>query len=94
MYKIGFTGEFKNDLKRLKKRSAQNLEILHSFISILQNSGSSGIDRSFRPHKLSGKYSNHWECHVLNDLLLIWFQNDAEKTIILIRTGTHSDLFR
>lgn len=94
MYKIGYSGSFKKDLKTLKKRSTQNLEILRSFIQELQKTGYQGFDRQYKPHKLIGKYSKHWECHVLNDLLIIWLQNDLENTIILVRTGTHSDLFK
>ena len=93
MYKIGYSGTFKKDLKTLKKRSLQNFESLRSFIKELQISGYQNVDRKYKPHKLSGKFSKYCECHVLNDLLIIWIQNDFEKTIILVRTGTHSDLF-
>ncbi len=94
MYKIGYSGSFRKDLKKLKKRSTQNFGILRDFIKDLQITGHQGIDQRYKPHKLIGDYSKHWECHVLNDLLLIWLQNDTEKTIILVRTGTHSDIFR
>ena len=47
-----------------------------------------------RPHKLSGTYDGHWECHVLPDLLVIWEQNeDPEKEIYIIRIGSHAELF-
>jgi len=94
MYKIGYSSSFKKDLKTLKKRSLQNFESLRSFIKKLQTTGYQGIDQKHKPHKLSGNYSSHCECHILNDLLIIWLQNDIEKTIILVRTGTHSDLFK
>jgi addiction module RelE/StbE family toxin len=61
MYKIGYSGNFKKDLKTLKKRSTQNLEILRSFIQELQKTGYQGIDGQYKPHKLSGKYSKHWK---------------------------------
>ena len=32
-----------------------------------------------------------WECHVEPDWLLIW--DEMPDAIILIRSGTHSDLF-
>ena len=44
-----------------------------------------------RNHKLSGKYNDHWECHIEPDLLLI-YQTTTTK-LILARLGTHSDLF-
>ena len=44
-----------------------------------------------RPHRLSGQWSQFWECHIEPDWLLIWDrQGDA---VVLVRTGTHSDLF-
>lgn len=94
MYKIGYSGKFQKDIKLLKKRSFENFEQLRDFIKVLQIKGNKGIHPNHRPHKLSGKYSKHWECHVINDLLLIWKQDDVENTIILIRTGSHADLFK
>jgi mRNA interferase YafQ len=47
----------------------------------------------YKPHVLSGDYSKHWECHIKPDWLLIWKQDEENKEIYLIRTGTHSDLF-
>lgn len=94
MYQLGYSGSFKKDLKLLNKRSSLQFELLRNFIKELQKTGHKGLDRQYEAHKLSGEYSRHWECHVLNDLLLIWLQNDIKKTISLVRTGTHSDLFK
>ena len=32
-----------------------------------------------------------WECHIEPDWLLVWDRED--DTLILVRTGTHTDLF-
>lgn len=93
MYEIGYSGRFKKDLKIIKKRSVANFEELRAFIKELQNYGYQGLKPKHKPHKLSGNFSKHWECHVINDLLLIWLQNESDKKILLVRTGTHSDLF-
>jgi mRNA interferase YafQ len=69
-----------------------NLDLLQKAISHLENSGS--LPPSYKPHVLSGNYKSHWECHVKADWLLIWLQNDREKIITLVATGTHSDLFK
>ena len=34
-----------------------------------------------------------WECHIEPDWLLVWEQNDTELTLLMIETGTHSDIF-
>ena len=49
------------------------------------------LDAKFRDHKLIGNYVGTRECHIEPDWLLIYEDHDDE--LILIRTGTHSDLF-
>ena len=46
-----------------------------------------------KPHKLTGSYRDCWECHIQPDWLLIWQINTKTNTLVLVRTGTHSDLF-
>lgn len=60
-------------------------------IEILEKTGT--LPAKYKPHTLSGNYKNHWECHIKPDWLLIWLQDDDLKELVLIRTGTHSDLF-
>jgi mRNA interferase YafQ len=45
--------------------------------------------------KLEGysKNRNIFECHIKPDWLLIWEQNDTELILLIVDTGTHSDLF-
>jgi mRNA interferase YafQ len=45
----------------------------------------------YRPHRLSGNWNRFWECHIEPDWLLIW--DEDETALILVRTGTHADLF-
>ena len=45
-----------------------------------------------RDHVLVGQYKGTRECHIEPDWLLIYELGEAE--IVLIRTGSHSDLFR
>jgi len=47
----------------------------------------------YRPHKLTGKYQGNWECHIQPDWLLVWEQRDSELILLLIDTGSHSDIF-
>lgn len=93
MYKIHYTGQFKKDLKLIKKRSTNEFDSLRTMVNILEAGGRLLIPSKHKLHILSGNFSKHWECHVLPDLLLIWLQNDSEESIILVRAGSHSDLF-
>lgn len=45
-----------------------------------------------RDHMLGGNWKVHRECHLNPDLLLIYKIPD-EKTLRLVRMGSHSDLF-
>lgn len=46
-------------------------------------------------HALKGNWAGHRECHIGGDFLLAYKRNDTSKseTAILVRTGSHSDLF-
>lgn len=51
------------------------------------------LPAEYRPHKLSGKYQGNWECHIEPDWLLIWQQKDLDLILLMVDTGTHSDIF-
>ena len=61
---------------------------------VLKQLGLTGkLPQKYKLHLLKGNYKGLCECHIEPDWLLIWEQNEIDKEIILIRTGTHSDLF-
>lgn len=89
-YTVDTTGRFERALKRCVKRGL-DVEKLRTCIRLLSESGK--LPSNYRPHKLSGRYAGAWECHIEPDWLLIWEQNDTSLTLLMIDTGTHSDLF-
>ena len=93
MFSLIPTNQFKKDLKILQKRSSKHIALITLFLEVLEQNGAAGIDSKYRPHKLSGNYKDNWEAHIKPDLLIIWFEIIEEKEIILIRIGSHSDLF-
>lgn len=90
MYSIKYSSRFDKSLKRCYKRG-MDIEKLREVISMLERSGS--VPAQYRPHRLSGDYAGCWECHIKPDWLLIWKQNDTELVLLMVDTGTHSDLF-
>jgi mRNA interferase YafQ len=90
MYKLITTNKFEKSLKLCKKRG-YDLTSLQKVLDILQETGSLPI--KYKPHKLTGNYKDCWECHIKPDWLLVWKQNDTELILLLLDTGTHSDLF-
>ena len=90
-YEIKFTSQFKRDLK-LAKRQNKNLEALFEVIDLLADGGT--LEAKYRDHDLSGKYKGTRECHIEPDWLLVYKKNKKELILLLIETGSHSDLFR
>ena len=91
MYLIKTTNTFEADVKRCKKRRYDMLALV-TVIKLLEKDGA--LPKQYKPHKLTGKYKGHWECHIKPDWLLVWQQNDLELILLFTNTGTHSDLFR
>ena len=89
-YTIHYSGRFKKSYKLCKRRGL-NITNLKTVLSLLADTGT--LPAKYRPHILSGKYANIWECHIEPDWLLLWKQNDTELTLLLLDTGTHSDVF-
>ncbi len=82
------TKRFERDLKRARSRG-EDLGKLWPVVDRLLNERS--LEARHRPHRLSGVWSGSWQCHIEPDWLLIWNRN--EDALVLVRTGTHSDLF-
>jgi mRNA interferase YafQ len=90
MYNIKFTGEFKRDMRLCKKRG-YDMELIREAIRILSVDGK--LPKEYLPHQLHGNRKGQWECHIQPNWLLIWEQHDKELILVMLNTGTHSDLF-
>jgi len=88
MRKVTEQAQFRQDLKRQKRRG-KDVEELVATVELLAEIGT--LPAGYRPHKLTGEWKGVWECHIEPDWLLIYDVTDNE--VLLIRTGTHSDLF-
>ena len=54
------------------------------------------LPEKYRNHNLTGNWSGYKECHIELDWLLIYGYetiDGGEAQLLLVRTGTHSDLF-
>lgn len=89
MKKLKLTTQFKKDLKNYKHQQAK-IDALEKVLRKLQNG--ENLPQELRLHRLKGNYTGHMECHVGNDLLLIWHDREQD-IIVLVRFGTHSELF-
>lgn len=90
MLKVKYHNSFKRDFKLIKKRG-KDLSKLKYIINEIMNE--KALDEKYRDHELLGKYKGFRECHIEPDWLLIYRIENEELTLILSRTGAHSDLF-
>lgn len=82
------TSQFKRDANRMKKRG-KNMNKLVEVLRTLANGEE--LTSSYQDHVLIGQYKGSRECHVEPNWLLIY--ELSENDLILIRTGSHPDLF-
>jgi len=87
--KILYTTQFKKDYKRIKKQN-KNPELLKHVIKLLIQENP--LPPYFKDHRLTGVWRNHRDCHIEPDWILIY--RKTEDTLILERTGSHSNLFK
>jgi mRNA interferase YafQ len=75
----------------LCKKRGYDIDLIDKAIEILGETGT--LPPEYKPHQLHGNYDGIWECHIKSDWLMIWQQDDYELTLLLLNTGTHSDIF-
>ena len=49
------------------------------------------LPQRYRDHPLTGDWSDHRDCHIRPDLVLIYRKPDTD-TLQLVRLGSHSEL--
>ena len=89
--KISFTKDYKRDLKRLANQpeillSAEMIDVMHHVLN------GKNLPEKYKDHALSGNWKGFRDCHIKNDLVLIYHVNNEELT--LVRLNTHSEVFR
>ena len=90
MYSIRYSGLFKKQLRLMSKRG-KDLTKINEVVLLLSETGN--LPAKYRPYKLKGDYSGYWEAHINPNWLIVWEVNESVLVLILIATGSHSDLF-
>jgi mRNA interferase YafQ len=90
LFSVVPTNRFKRNLKCISRQN-KNIDELETIVNII--AARDILPPSNRDHTLTGNYSEHRECHIEPDWLLIYRVDEDDETIILVRTGSHSDLF-
>lgn len=89
MRTIRRTSQFKRDVKQMQRRGKDLGKLKKVLESLVKDEK---LSQKYRDHVLVGQYKGTRECHIEPDWLLIY--ESAESEVVLIRTGSHPDLFR
>ncbi len=92
MYKVVLSSNFKKQYKKIGKQG-KDLTKLKIVIDKLVNK--EVLDPKYKDHDLINDkyYKNCRECHIEPDWLLVYQYEDNKLNLLLVATGSHSDLF-
>lgn len=90
MLTITETSRFKRDVRKIKKQGKE-LAKLAAIVRQLQIQNS--LPAQNKDHPLTGNWRGYQECHIEPDWLLIYQIDLSRNILVLVRTGSHSDLF-
>ncbi len=88
--KVVLLNSFKRDLKRIKKRG-YDIRLLDSVVRMIAQQEK--LAERYCDHALTGNYLGFRESNISVDWFLEYRIDNDDMTLILSRTGTHSDLF-
>jgi len=91
MRTVKYTGRFKRDY-RLEKSGHHGKKLDNLLMKVVDMlAADEPLPRRNLDHPLSGEWSDHRDCHVRPDLVLIYRKPD-DTSIELVRLGSHSEL--
>lgn len=86
-----YSTKFNKDIEKAKKQK-QDLAAIKEIMDILISGHS--LPAKNLDHPLKSNWKGYRECHIQNDLLLIYKLDKSENSIRFERLGTHSELFK
>lgn len=89
---ISRTTQFVREYKRLKKKHYNMVEVDKAVKAIVEQD-SSLLSTRYSDHSLKGRWLGYRELHIEADWLLIYQIVEERLELVLVRTGSHDQLF-
>jgi mRNA interferase YafQ len=94
MRKIDWTRQFKRDYKKVQSNPRYRNDLGTVLPAVLDRLvADRELDPMLKDHALTGEMGGYRECHLRPDLLLVYAKAEAPPSLILMRIGSHSELF-
>lgn len=91
LYDLSTTKRYEREFALAKKRGLKEEDMFDVVEKLIKGEK---LPPKNRDHALKGNFKGTRECHVHPDWLLIYEKDEGIKLIRLLRTGTHSDIYR
>lgn len=92
MYEVVLSRRYKTALKRFSRHANFDHQLLEEIIETLAQGKRLSAKR--QDHQLTGEFQEYRECHVKNNILLMYQKHEDILVPLLVKLGTHDDLFR
>jgi mRNA interferase YafQ len=92
MYRIVWSNQFKKQYQKILKSNLFKQAEFRVVINCLVKDEK--LDRKYRDHQLKGELQNYRECHIQSDILLVYQKSTNELIVVLVKIGSHSELFK
>jgi len=90
-YAVRFSRRMTRDEQRMRRRG-KDMSKLERVITVLQQDATP--PPSLRDHGLRGSWSKYRECHIEADWVLVYRKDGQRLILMLMATGSHTDVFR
>lgn len=91
MYRIFALKKYTKSLKRVSQYKDFDVKKHKEIIRLLENG--EPLASQYKDHELKGEFVGIRECHVQNDILLLYRKERDILVLVLVNIGTHSNLF-
>ena len=92
MYKVVLSRRYKNAFKRFSQHRNFDNKVLEEIIATLARGEK--LSPKHHDHQLTGELRDNRECHIKNNILLMYQKHENILVLLLVNLGTHDDLFR
>ena len=91
MYRVVFSKISRKSLRKLNNSGRFDKEATGTIINLIAKG--EPLEPRCQNHLLHGEYVGCFECHIKNDLLLIYELDEIQKVLTIVNIGSHSELF-
>lgn len=91
MYQIILSKQYQRAIKKVARSGRYKISEIEKVVNLI--AAGKKLEAQYKDHALKGSLAQYRECHIYNDLLLVYYIRNEELILALINIGSHSELF-